>query len=222
MKKGKLIVIDGLDGCGKSTQLDIMQKKLTAMGHKIKTISFPDYSNDSSALVKMYLNGEFSQDPNDINPYAASSFYAVDRYASYMKFWKKEYENGYIILAARYVSSNAFHQMSKLSENEWDNYLEWLNDYEYCKLGLPKADKVIFLDMPVEVSQRLLSLRYDGNEQKKDIHESHMDYLRKCRKSAVYVSEKFSWPIIECSINGCPIPADEISKKILEKINKII
>ena len=130
MKKGKLIVIDGLDGCGKSTQLEIIKKKLSAMGHKVKSISFPDYSNDSSTLVKMYLNGEFSSNPDDINAYAASSFYAVDRYASYIKFWKEEYECGYIILAARYVSSNAIHQMSKLCENEWDSYLEWLYDYE--------------------------------------------------------------------------------------------
>ncbi|MCI7804375.1 MAG: thymidylate kinase, partial [Oscillospiraceae bacterium] len=126
MKKGKLIVIDGLDGSGKSTQLELVQKKLEDMGVPVKTISFPDYESPSSALVKMYLNGEFSDNPDDINAYAASSFYAVDRYASYMKYWKEDYFSGKLILAARYVSSNAINQMVKLDESEYDQYLEWL------------------------------------------------------------------------------------------------
>ena len=177
MKKSKLIVIDGLDGSGKTTQLKIAQDYLEKQGYNVKTISFPDYNSESSALVKMYLNGEFSSDPNDVNAYAASSFYAVDRYASYIKYWKDDYNNGCVILAARYVSSNALHQMSKLEQTEWNDYLNWLYDYEYEKLSLPKADKIVFLDMPIEVSQRLLSLRYNGDESKKDIHESHMSYL---------------------------------------------
>ncbi len=222
MKKGKLIVIDGLDGCGKSTQLELTEKRLSVTGYKIKTISFPDYESPSSALVKMYLNGEFSENPDDINAYAASSFYAVDRYASYMKYWKKEYESGYIILAARYVSSNAFHQMSKLSEDKWDSYLEWLYDYEYDKLGLPKADKIIFLDMPIEVSQKLLSERYNGDDKKKDIHESHINYLEKCRKSAIYASEKLGWSVVKCSENGKLLHFSKISDMIIDSIKGII
>jgi dTMP kinase len=222
MKKGKLIVIDGLDGSGKSTQLELTQKRLEESGYNVKTISFPDYNSESSALVKMYLNGEFSSDPNDINAYAASSFYAVDRYASYMKYWKSFYENGDIILAARYVSSNALHQMSKLTIENWDSYLDWLYDYEYNKLCLPEADKVIFLDMPVEVSQKLLSSRYNGDETKKDIHESHIDYLKNCRKSALYASEKLSWEIIKCNDNDIPLPVKEISDKIMNSIIEVI
>lgn len=220
MSKGKLIVIDGLDGCGKSTQLELTEKRLSEMGYKIKTISFPDYDSPSSSLVKMYLNGEFSLNPDDINAYAASSFYAVDRYASYMKYWKSDYENGCVIIAARYVSSNALHQMPKLNSNEWDSYLKWLYDYEYNKLGLPEADKVIFLDMPIEISQRLLSERYRGNEKKKDIHESHIDYLYKCRESAIYAAKKFSWTLIECSNNGNLLDTKVISDKIINSIIK--
>ncbi|MGN0614128.1 MAG: dTMP kinase [Porcipelethomonas sp.] len=222
MNKGKLIVIDGLDGSGKSTQLEITGKKLENMGYNVKTISFPDYSSPSSALVKMYLSGEFSSDPDDINAYAASSFYAVDRYASYMKYWKGDYENGAVILAARYVSSNALHQMSKLESSKWDDYLHWLYDYEYTKLGLPEADEVIFLDMPVEVSQRLLTGRYDGNEEKKDIHEADVDYLKKCRKAAIYASEKLSWRVIECSSGGEPLSVEEVSGRIMETLEKDI
>ena len=220
--KGKLFVIDGLDGSGKSTQLEICRRRLEKMGHKIKVISFPDYDSKSSALVKMYLNGEFSDDPDDINAYAASSFYAVDRYASYMTGWKKDYEEGCIILAARYVSSNALHQMSKLTPERWDGYLEWLYDYEYDKLGLPRADEVIFLDMPIEISQKLLSKRYDGDDNKKDIHESHVDYLYKCRRSALYASEKMDWSVVPCNEGDEPLSVDNISDTIINIINKKI
>ena len=128
---GKLIVIDGLDGSGKSTQFELIKNKLIADGIPVKAISFPDYDKPSSALVKMYLNGDFSENADDVNCYAASSFYAVDRYASYKIYWENNYKNGDTILASRYVSSNAIHQMVKLPESEWDNYLEWLIDYEY-------------------------------------------------------------------------------------------
>ena len=222
MKKGKLIVIDGLDGSGKSTQLEITEKKLIELGHQVKTISFPDYNSPSSALVKMYLGGEFSDNPNDINAYAASSFYAVDRYASYHKYWKKFYENGYIILAARYVSSNAIHQMSKVEQENWDSYIKWLYDYEYKKLGIPEADSVIFLDMTIEASQKFLSKRYDGDESKKDIHESDISYLQNCRKSALYASEKLNWNVVECCTDNAPLSINEISDKILTIIKKAI
>lgn len=222
MNKGKLIVIDGLDGCGKSTQLEIAENKLAETGNLAKTISFPDYSSQSSALVKMYLNGEFSENPDDINAYAASSFYAVDRYASFMKYWKDDYVSGKIILAARYVSSNAIHQMVKLDESQYDEYLKWLYDYEHQKLGLPYADKVVFLDMPIEISQKLLLKRYNGDESRKDIHEAHVNYLVKCRKSALYAAEKLGWMVIECSDGENPYSIETISKMVMEEILKVI
>lgn len=218
---GKLIVIDGLDGSGKTTQFDILREKLAAVT-AVKAISFPDYQNPSSALVKMYLNGEIAESAADVNAYAASSFYAVDRYASYKMFWEKNYLNGELILASRYVTSNAIHQMGKLSESKWDSYLEWLADYEYSKLGLPKADMVIFLDMPVEISQRLMSGRYGGDESKKDIHEANVKYLQICRRSALYAAEKLDWRVVPCSRDGEVLSVGEISGKLMQLIKEVL
>ncbi len=219
---GKLIVIDGLDGSGKSTQFELMKNKLIADGTNVKAISFPDYDKPSSALVKMYLNGDFSENADDVNCYAASSFYAVDRYASYKIYWEKNYKNGDTILASRYVSSNAIHQMVKLPESEWDNYLEWLIDYEYNKLGLPKADKVIFLDLPVEISQRLLTKRYNGDENKKDIHESNVEYLKRCRKSALYAASHQNWDIVPCYDNDNILDINTIFNKLTKIIHEVL
>lgn len=218
---GKLIVIDGLDGSGKTTQFDIIREKLSGT-YSVKAISFPDYGNPSSALVKMYLGGELSKDADGVNAYAASSFYAVDRYASYKLFWEENYKNGDLILASRYVSSNAIHQMVKLRENEWDGYLNWLSDYEYGKLGLPVPNLVIFLDMPVEISQKLMSERYGGDESKKDIHEANVKYLQSCRKSALYAAERLGWKTVACSADGEPLSVEEINGKILQLINEVM
>jgi len=217
-----LIVIDGLDGSGKSTQFELVQKELLKKKLSVKAISFPDYEQPSSSLIKMYLSGEFSKKADEVSPYAASSFYAVDRYASYKLFWEKNYKNGDLILASRYVSSNAIHQMVKLPQNEWGDFLAWLDDYEYNKLGLPKADKVIFLDMPVEVSQKLLTKRYNGNDCKKDIHEADVEYLNNCRESALFAAEKQNWCVIECSENGQPLGIEIIFDRIMEEISKSI
>ncbi|MGN0653594.1 MAG: dTMP kinase [Oscillospiraceae bacterium] len=219
---GKLIVIDGLDGSGKSTQFELLKKILSDRGISVKAISFPEYDKPSSALVKMYLNGEFSNNAEDINAYAASSFYAVDRYASYKLYWENDYKSGSIILASRYVSSNAIHQMVKLPESEWDSYLKWLIDYEYNKMAIPKADKVIFLDMPVEISQKLLSQRYNGDENRKDIHESNIKYLHNCRKSALYAAKKLNWSVVTCSDGENALPTEVISKEILKIIDEVI
>ncbi|MGN0603700.1 MAG: dTMP kinase [Oscillospiraceae bacterium] len=216
-----LIVIDGLDGSGKSTQFDIIKDKLS-QEHTVKAISFPEYDKPSSALVKMYLSGEISENAADINAYAASSFYAVDRYVSYKKYWEKNYKNGELILASRYVSSNAIHQMSKLPESEWNSYLSWLEDYEYSKFGLPRPNCVIFLDMPIEISQKLMSERYKGDESKKDIHESNIAYLKTCRKTALYAAEKLGWNVIGCSDGEKPLPIDEITQKLIDVINKTL
>lgn len=218
--KSKLIVIDGLDGSGKTTQFDII-KNILAEKHNVKAISFPEYDKPSSALVKMYLNGEIAADASEVNAYAASSFYAVDRYASYKQYWEESYKQGCVVLASRYVSSNAIHQMGKLPQNEWDSYLQWLEDYEYEKLGLPKPDCVIFLDMPVEISQRLMTERYCGDESKKDIHEANVEYLKVCRKTALYAAEKCGWKVVECSDGNYPLSIDAITQAIMKHINEI-
>ena len=219
---GKLIVIDGLDGSGKTTQFELIQKILSDRGITVKAISFPEYDKPSSTLVKMYLGGEFSKNAEDVNAYASSSFYAVDRYASYKLYWEKDYLDDKLILASRYVSSNAIHQMVKLPEEEWEKYLEWLIDYEYIKMDIPKADKVIFLDMPIEISQKLLSQRYNGDENKKDIHESNIEYLHRCRKSALFAAEKLGWSVVTCNDGENPLPTEEISNKIMKIIDEVI
>lgn len=216
---GKIVVIEGLDGSGKSTQFEIVDKLLKEKNIPHKSISFPDYDNPSSALVKMYLSGEFSKNADDINAYAASSFYAVDRYASYKLYWEKSYNQGDLILASRYVTSNAIYQMVKCDRSEWDSYLDWLFDYEYDKLGLPRPDSVIFLDMPIDVSQELLSKRYDGNEDKKDIHEVDIEFLKRCREAALYTAEKFNWNIINCSDGKKPLSKSTITDEIMKIIN---
>lgn len=218
---GKIMVIDGLDGCGKSTQLDLLDQALTSEGIEYRQISFPDYSQPSSALVKMYLGGELGGSPAEVNAYAASSFYAVDRYASYKCFWHDDYQNGVPIVAARYTTSNAIHQMTKCPEDEWDTYLEWLEHYEYDLLGLPRPDKVIFLDMPLEVSQKLLEKRYDGDCEKKDIHERDTTYLVNCRKAALFAAEKLGWIVVPCSKDGEPLPMQEIHECLLEHFHTL-
>lgn len=219
---GKLIVIEGLDGSGKSTQLDLLYKNLTERGIDCKSVSFPDYEHPSSTLVKMYLAGEFGSKPDDVNAFAASAFYAVDRYASYKKYWGEYYENGGVIIAGRYVTSNAVHQNSKLKEEKWDSFLDWLYDFEYNKMGIPAPDKVIFLDMPIEVSQKLMTGRYKGDEDKKDIHERDTEYLEHCRKSALYTAEYSGWKKISCAKDGNARTIEEIAQDVLNEVLEVL
>ncbi len=214
MMNGKLIVIEGLDGSGKSTQVRRLREKLTADGIALKQIKLPDYDDPSSTLVRMYLAGDFGKNPDDVNIFAASSFYAVDRYASYKRHWSKDYLSGTVILADRYVTSNAVHQTVKLPRAKWDEYLDWLTDYEYNKMGIPKPDCVIYLDMPVEISQRLMTKRYEGDEVKKDIHEANVGYLLKCREAAMYAAKKFGWNVIKCAEGDKPRTVDDIGDEI--------
>lgn len=217
---GKLIVIEGLDGSGKNTQTKLLLKYLDTIGVKNKYITFPNYDSPSSSLIKMYLNSEFGSEPDSVNAYAASSFYAVDRFASFKKFWQKEYNENYVILCDRYATSNAIYQMCKLPENEWDEYLTWLSDYEYHKLELPKPDKVIYLSVPIEISQSLLTKRYMGNEAQKDIHESNLNFLKNCKKAAEYVGEAQGWDKIECAENGVMRSVDDIHKDIVDVLKE--
>lgn len=216
----KLIIIEGLDGSGKSTQIKLLEEYLKSNEIIYKKIKLPDYDSPSSTLVKMYLGGEFGSSADDVNAYAAGAFYAVDRYASFNLGWKKDYESGTLIIADRYVTSNSIYQMEKIEESKWDEYLEWSEDFEYNKLSIPRPDCVIYLDMPVEISQRLMTSRYDGDENKKDVHEVNVDFLNKCRKSALYTAEKQGWKVIECSNGKEPYSVDEIHKKIIDIVKE--
>ncbi len=219
---GKLIVIEGLDGSGKSTQLELLPQNLLKKGIESRTVSFPDYQSDSSALVKMYLGGQFGKKPGDVNAYAASLFYAVDRFASYKTAWGEYYNQNGIIISGRYTTSNAVHQTSKMPESDWQGFLDWLYDLEYNKVAIPKPDKVIFLDMPIEVSQKLMSGRYNGDESKKDIHESDTDYLNQCRKAAMFTAKYSGWTIIPCAKDGNPRSIEDIANDILNETLKVI
>ena len=186
----KIIVIEGLDGSGKATQTKLLEKKLLKNGKSVRRLEFPDYESPSSALIKMYLAGEFGDKPEDVNAYAASAFYAVDRIASFLKYWKKDYEQDTVILSDRYATSNLIYQMSKTDEEQWESFIEWQNDFEYTKMGIPKPDTVIYLDVDPNISQRLMEKRYNGDISKKDLHEKNLSYLLKCRKGALYTAKK--------------------------------
>jgi dTMP kinase len=197
---GKLIIIEGGDGSGKATQTQKLYNRLTLDGYKVKKVEFPNYSSPSSALVKMYLGGEFGKNPNSVNPYAASTFYAVDRYASFKIEWAEFYEQGGIILADRYTTSNMIHQAAKIKEElEWENYLDWLKDFEYRLIGLPQPDLILYLNMPPEYSIQFINSRADKSSvSAKDIHEKDFNYLRESYKNAQRICIRENWVNIQC------------------------
>lgn len=213
---GRLVVIEGLDGSGKATQTALLCEALLQNGMQLRRVSFPDYQSESSALIKMYLGGELGAHPQDVNAFAASSFYAVDRFASYVRDWHCDYENGSLIVADRYTTSNMVYQMTKLPCSEWDSYLDWVCDFEYNKLQLPMPNAVIYLDVPLEISQRLLRERYEGDEAKKDLHEQDTAFLAACRKSALYCAKKLGWLVLPCDENKQMKPANQIHAEIME------
>lgn len=219
---GKVIVIEGLDGSGKATQTERLYELLSARGVQVRRVSFPDYDSPSSALVKMYLNGEFGSDPGDVNGYAAAAFYAVDRYASFKKDWGKAYDDGAVILCDRYATSNAVYQMTKVPQCEREEYLRWLEELEYGRLGIPRPDLVIYLDVPTDISQSLMSRRYDGDESKKDLHERNLAYLAQCGESARYSAMKLNWKVISCVRDGKMRSIDDISAEIAKLTDKLI
>ena len=214
----RFIVIEGLDGSGKATQTERLRQYFENKGEKVKKLSFPDYDSPSSALVKLYLDGAFGSDPSDVNAYAASAFYTVDRAAAYLRYWKKEYLDGWTILADRYATSNIIYQMSKLPREQWDDFIDFQTDFEYNKIGVPRPGVVIYLDVEPEVSQRLLSSRYSGDESRKDLHEKNMSFLLSCRESALYAAKKLGWRIISCTENGEMRGIEEISEDIVKVI----
>lgn len=219
-KHGKLIVIDGVDASGKESQTNLLLEALQC-AHTVKKVSFPDYESDSSAPLRMYLSGKFGNRPQDVNAYAASLFFAVDRYASYKLDWGERLRAGVSILADRYVTSNMIHQTVKLPRDRWNDFLEWVDDLEYTKLGLPKPDLVFYLDMPVEVALKLMANRYGNDMSRRDIHEKNVAYLNACHEAADYACEKFGWERICCADGDQPLPMDTIHEKILRRVKSL-
>ena len=195
---GKMIDFEGTDGSGKSTQFKLLCGRVNREGKSFRQLVFPRYDQPSSALIRMYLGGEFGKNPGDVNPYAASAFYAVDRYASLKQDWGNYYQEGGLILTDRYTTSNAVHQGAKCSPEERPDFLRWLDDFEHNKLGLPRADLVLYLDMPTERSIELLRSREASTHTKADIHELDTGYLAMCRKSALQAAEILGWTVIPC------------------------
>lgn len=223
---GKLIIFEGLDGSGKGTQTNLLCQALRARGADLRQITFPDYESDSSALVRMYLSGRFGQRPDDVNAYAASTFYAVDRFASYKTDWGEFYRIGGLVVSDRYTTSNAVHQCSKLPPMHWDGFLDWLFDFEYKKMGIPAPDAVVYLSVDVEVSQGLLAARYHGDAAKMDIQEKDTEYLARSRAAAEYCAHKLGWRRIDCTReeNGKKImrTPEDIHAEVLAQLGDIL
>ncbi len=217
MEKGRLIVIEAGDGSGKATQTKALYEHLLSDGQNVQRISFPDYQSDSSALVRMYLAGKLGSHPGDVNAFAASTFYAVDRFASYKMNWQKAYNAGNWILADRYTTSNMVHQAVKLDDPEKrESFLDWLWDLEFVKFELPVPDLVIFLDMDPDVSDKLIAVRSKGKE--KDIHERDSSYLHRCHSVYLELAEKYNWCSIKCSENGEPRSIEAIHKDVYNAV----
>lgn len=219
---GKLIVLEGTDGSGKATQCAALTEALERDGVLCRKIEFPRYTEESSALIRMYLGGQFGQHPEDVNAYAASTFYAVDRYASYKQDWGEFYRNGGVILADRYTTSNAVHQGSKLAPGVRETYFDWLFDFEYRLMGLPEPDLVIYLDVPVDLTERNMHRRERETHTEADIHEKDSEYLRSCRIAAGEAAERFGWKRIACTENGTMRPIEDIHREVLGAVKEIL
>lgn len=215
---GKLIVIEGTDGSGKSTQFRLLTDRLESEQVKFQKLVFPQYSEPSSALIRMYLGGEFGKSPSDVNAYAASAFYSVDRYASYRKVWGKWYEAGGLVVSDRYTTSNAVHQASKEPEDKREDFLNWLYDFEYDKLGLPRPDLVIYLDVPTDFTEKMLRHRESETNTHADIHEQDMQYLATCRRMGRAAAEHYGWTVIRCVRDGAMRSMEDIHEEIYRHV----
>jgi dTMP kinase len=220
---GKLIVIEGNDGSGKETQSKLLYDKLKKEGKKVKLISFPDYKSNSSALVKMYLGGDFGNNPKNVNVYAASTFYAVDRFASYTSNWKDFYDKGGTVICDRYTTANMLHQAATLdTEKEKEKYLNWLEDLEFNLYKLPKPDIVVFLKVIPEKTLEIIKERKNKitNKEEKDIFERE-ESIRMSFNNALHVADKYNWATIDCVKNNNLRKIEDIHEEIMEKIKKI-
>ncbi|MBR1659360.1 MAG: thymidylate kinase [Oscillospiraceae bacterium] len=216
--QGRLIVMEGIDGSGKSTQYELLNRRLEREGRVFRTVKFPRYDRESSALIRAYLAGDYGSAPGDVNPYAAATFYAVDRFDSYRRDWGGFYREGGLVLCDRWTTSNACHQGSKLPPEERGKYLDWLAGFEYGLLGLPAPDRVIYLDLPLELSLRQLARR--GNEA--DIHERDREYLAACQEAGRFAAEHYGWTRVCCAEHGAMRSREELHEEIYREILDIL
>jgi len=219
---GKLIVFEGTDGSGKATQTRLLCQALEQAGIAYQEIDFPRYGKPSAAMVQEYLDGNLGKKPGDVNAYAASMFYAMDRFASYKQDWGAFYEEGGLIVADRYTTSNAVHQASKLPDEERNVYLDWLFDTEYRLLGLPKPDLVIYLDMPTEITEKMMRQREQSTGTHADIHEQDEAYLKRCRANAKEVVKTCGWTVIHCANGDEPRTPEDIHRQVMEIVREVL
>ncbi len=219
----RLFIIEGIDGSGKTTQVSLLRGRLEEAGKKVRQIKLPNYGSPACAPVEHYLAGDYGKDADAINAYAASAFFAVDRFAYYKTDWGKDYEAGTVILSDRYVSSNLLHQCAKLPEEKRVEYIAWLHDFEYEKMQSPRPDAVFYLDVPPKITDDLMTGRYEGDQSKKDIHESNQDYLRRCYEMGLYCCENLGFHRIQClDGEGKMLPKEVISRTIFNKIAHLL
>ena len=222
---GKLIIIEsGSDASGKATQTRKLYDRLVKDGYKVRKVEYPNYNSESSALVKMYLRGDFGAKATDVDPYVASTFFAADRYASFKTEWEQFYNEGEIILADRYTTSNMVHQASKMDKEDRDKYINWLVDFEFNMYKIPKPDCVVFLDVPVEFSRKLMENRKNKitGEEKKDIHESDIKYLEQSYNNSLYIASKYDWKKINCVEDNILRSIDSIHEEIYKLVTDTI
>ena len=213
---GKLIVFEGVDGSGKSTQYERLCGYLKAQGVPFRNLVFPRYSEPSSALIRMYLAGEFGDKPGDVNAYAASAFFAVDRYASYIQDWREYYQSGGLIVTDRYTTSNAVHQASKLNPGEREGFLHWLSDFEYGRMGLPAPDLVLFVDVELETALAHLRRREAETHTQADIHERDDSYLAASIEAARTAAKLYGWKRLEGSAG-----VEEIARQVIREAEQL-
>lgn len=219
---GKLIVFEGTDGSGKATQSKLLCSRLEAEGIPFRKIDFPRYGKPLAAMVQEYLNGNLGKKPGDVNAYAASMFFSMDRYASYKQDWGDFYEAGGLVVADRYTTSNAVHQASKLLKSERKEYLDWLFELEYGKLGLPKPDLVIYLDMPTEITEQMMRQREQATGTHADIHEQDETYLKNCRANAKEIVKECGWSVLNCAKDGNPRTPEDIHAQVYRLVKKLL
>ncbi len=222
MNKGRLIVFEGTDGSGKATQSRLLFERLEREGVDCRKLNFPRYGEKSAALVELYLGGAFGSHPDDVNAYAASTFYAVDRYASYKQDWGGYYEAGGLLIADRYTTSNAVHQASKLPDGEREKFLDWLFGFEYGLLGLPEPSLVFYLDVPTEVTERLMRERERATHTAADIHEADDAYLRECRENARGVAARCGWQRVDCTRDGQMRGIEDIHEEVYARVKALL
>ena len=222
MMKLPLFLFEGTDGSGKATQAKLLCETLAQRGIAYREIDFPRYGNPFAEPANLYLHGALGNRPGDVNAYAASVLYAVDRFASYKEDWGGFYEEGGIVVANRYTTSNAVHQASKLPEGERQAFLDWLFDLEYGRMGLPAPDLVLYLDLPTEVSEKMLRHREQATATAADIHEQDGAYLRRCREGAREIARDLGWSVIDCAAGDAPRTVEDIRREVLSRVEPLL